>query len=118
MRPLLCVLAAASLLLGDVAAITAGLALSPPYRVSSLTPVTLWAALPTGACPPASGCTVTVTLSAKDRAPVTHTFPVSVPSAGEVPFARLHVASLNVSAWTGALTIHATIQQVSLSLSL
>lgn len=70
--------------------------------------VDVWAAVPATTCGPHSGCTVHVTLSATQQPTVSQTFPVSVPP-GQRPFSRLHVASLNMSAWTGALTIHASI---------
>lgn len=86
---------------------TAGIALSPPYRVSTLTPVEVWAAVPS-TCKRHSGCELHITLSATQKTDASHIFPISVP-AGQRSFARLHVASLNLSTWEGALTIHASI---------
>ncbi len=67
----------------------------------------MWAAVPDTICGPRSGCTVNVTLSAARRT-TSQTFSVFVP-LGQRSFTRLHVASLNLSAWMGALTIRAAI---------
>eukprot|EP01051_Picozoa_sp_SAG22_P008030 SAG22_NODE_591_length_8819_cov_3.667737_1_plen_625_part_00 len=89
-----------------------GIVLTPPHRVSTHTPIDVWAALPASAgssCTAGGGgCELHIKLSGGHAPTEARSFPVVAP-AGTPPFARLRVASLNVSAWRGLLTIAASI---------
>ena len=81
------------------------MALFPPHRVSSLTPVELWVALPPSAC--TANCHVAVNIhSATGALKSNRTYPVTCTAA----WGRIRAAALNLSAFpTGRLTVVAEV---------